>query len=298
MTFKSGFVAIIGRPNAGKSTLLNTLMNTKLAIISNKPQTTRNNILGILTTDTYQLVFVDTPGVHKPKNALGKTMNRSVYTSLQDADIIYLVVDGSVAFGSGDAFLLERIKKTSAKVFLVLNKIDHLSKEALLKVLAKWQEQFTFSEIIPISALEKVNVDELLKTTLASLEEGMAFYPSEMISDRGNDFRMKEIVREKVLQFMEEEIPHGVAVVVENLEEQESKFFIQALVIVERKSHKGILIGKQGAMIKRIRLSAQRDLKQLLGKKVELELYVRVEANWRNKENKLHELGYKEKEYE
>lgn len=294
MSFKSGFVAIIGRPNAGKSTLLNTIMETKLAITSSKPQTTRNNILGILN-DTYsQIVFVDTPGVHKPRTALGKSMNKGVYSSMQDADIIYLVVDGTLAFGSGDEFLLERIKHTKAAVFLVLNKVDELRKEKLIQVLTLWQSKYTFQEIIPISALSNRNIDELLQTTMKYLEEGVAFYPQEALSDRNDDFRTKEFIREQVLHYTREEIPHGVAVVLEKVEEFENRFDIQALIIVERKSQKGMLIGKQGAMIKAIRLAAQRELKKLLHKKVNLELYVKIEENWRNKEAKLNELGYKE----
>ncbi|MDF9824429.1 GTP-binding protein Era [Breznakia sp. PF5-3] len=294
MSFKSGFIAIIGRPNSGKSTLLNTLMQTKLAITSDKPQTTRNNILGILNNEAYQLVFVDTPGVHKPRTALGKNMNKGVYTSMQDADIIYLVVDGTKAFGSGDDFLLNRIQNTQTNVFLVLNKVDSLTKEELIMNLELWQSKFDFKEIIPISALKNDNVDELLETTLQYLEDGAQFYPVDMISDRKDDFRVKEIIREKVLFNTREEIPHGVAVIIEQYEEMDNHFDIQALIIVERKSQKGILIGKQGAMIKKIRLSAQRELKSLLHKKVNLELYVRIEEDWRNKENKLNELGYKE----
>lgn len=294
MSFKSGFVAIIGRPNSGKSTLLNTLMHTKLAITSDKPQTTRNNILGILNQEDYQIVFVDTPGVHKPKTALGKSMNKGVYSSMQDADVIYLVIDATKPFGRGDEFLMERIRNTDTNVFLVVNKVDLLSKEELLETLIKWQNQFEFKEIIPISALQDNNIDELLNTTISYLEEGVQFYPTDMLSDRSEDFRIKEIIREKVLYYTRQEIPHGVAVVVETKDESDTRVDIQALIIVERKSQKGILIGKQAAMIKNIRLAAQRDLKQLLGKKVILELYVRIEENWRNKENKLSELGYKE----
>ena len=294
MSFKSGFVAIIGRPNSGKSTLLNTLMHTKLAITSDKPQTTRNNILGILNQEDYQIVFVDTPGVHKPKTALGKSMNKGVYSSMQDADVIYLVIDATKPYGRGDEFLMERIRNTDTNVFLVVNKVDLLSKEELLETLIKWQTQFEFKEIIPISALKDNNIEELLNTTISYLEDGAQFYPTDMMSDRSEDFRIKEIIREKVLYYTQQEIPHGVAIVLETKDEIDTRVDLQALVIVERKSQKGILIGKQASMIKNIRLAAQRELKQLLGKKVVLELYVRIEENWRNKENKLSELGYKE----
>ncbi len=294
MDFKSGFVAIIGRPNSGKSTLLNAIMQTKLAIVSDKPQTTRNNILGILNTDAYQVVFVDTPGVHKPKTALGRSMNKGVYSSMQDADVMYLVVDVTKPFGSGDEFLLERIKNTHAKVYLVLNKVDLITREQLIETHVTWASKFEFKEVIPISAKNSDNIDELLQVTIADLPEGVQFYPTDMVSDRSDDFRIKEIIREKVLFYTREEIPHGVAVVIENKEEEDGILYLQALIIVERKSQKGILIGKQGSMIKNIRLAAQRELKQLLGKKVTLELYVRIEENWRNKESKLNELGYKE----
>jgi len=293
MSFKSGFVAIIGRPNVGKSTLLNALMQTKLAITSDKPQTTRNNILGILNNEDYQMVFVDTPGVHKPKTALGKSMNKGVYSSMQDADVIYLVIDATKSYGRGDEFLIERLN-TNTNIFLVVNKIDLLSKEELIEVLKKWQQHFDFKEIIPICAKSENNVEELLRTTISYLDEGVAFYPNDMISNRGDDFRIKEIIREKVLFYTRQEIPHGVAVIVETKEEFDTSIDIQALIIVERKSQKGILIGKQASMIKNIRLSAQKELKQLLNKKVNLELYVRIEENWRNKEDKLAKLGYKE----
>lgn len=295
---KTGFISIIGRPNAGKSTLLNALLKQKVSIISPKPQTTRNNIQGILTTAEAQYVFIDTPGVHKPHHELGRTLNKNAFTALQDVDVVYLIVDVSQPFGSGDEFLLERIKNSDAPCFLLLNKIDRLKKEEVLKNLTEWQKRYNFQEIIPISALQADNLEELLKTTLPYMEEGPMFYPEDQVSDHGRTFQVQEIIREKILYKTEEEIPHSIAVLCEEIDEQETKCYIRALVIVERDSQKAIIIGKQAAMIKAIRMTAQKDLKKLFHKRVDLELYVRVEHNWRNRTNKLQQFGYKEDEYE
>ncbi|MXQ73785.1 GTPase Era [Clostridiaceae bacterium DONG20-135] len=295
---KTGFISIIGRPNAGKSTLLNALLKQKVSIISPKPQTTRNNIQGILTTAEAQYVFIDTPGVHKPHHELGRTLNKNAFTALQDVDVVYLIVDASQPFGSGDEFLLERIKNSDAPCFLLLNKIDRLKKEEVLINLTEWQKRYNFQEIIPISALQADNLEELLKTTLPYLEEGPMFYPEDQVSDHGRTFQVQEIIREKILYKTEEEIPHSIAVLCEEIDEQETKCYIRALVIVERDSQKAIIIGKQAAMIKAIRMAAQKDLKKLFHKRVDLELYVRVEHNWRNRTNKLQQFGYKEDEYE
>ena len=292
MSFKSGFISIVGRPNAGKSTLLNALLQEKIAIISPKPQTTRNNIQGILTTDDTQYVFIDTPGVHKPKHELGRTMNKGVYSSMQDVDVIYLMVDATTEFGGGDEFLLEKVKNSGCPVFLLLNKCDLLTKEEIFHLLLQWKERFDFAEMIPLSALNENNLDELLVTTRNYLQDGVPFYPEEMKSDRSVDFRIRECIREKVLYKTQEEIPHSVAVVLENKEEKENSILIEAVVIVERDSQKGILIGKQAKMIHSIPMAAQKELKQMLQKKVALRLYVRVEKNWRNKESKLNQLGY------
>lgn len=295
---KTGFISIIGRPNAGKSTLLNALLKQKVSIISPKPQTTRNNIQGILTTAEAQYVFIDTPGVRKPHHELGRTLNKNAFTALQDVDVVYLIVDASQPFGGGDEFLLERVKNSDAPCFLLLNKIDRLKKEDVLKNLMEWQKRYTFQEIIPISALQADNLDELLKTTLPYLEEGPMFYPEDQVSDHGRTFQVQEIIREKILYKTEEEVPHSIAVLCEEIAEQETKCYIRALVIVERDSQKAIIIGKQASMIKAIRLAAQKDLKELFGKRVDLELYVRVERNWRNRANKLQQFGYKEDDYE
>lgn len=292
MSYKSGFISIVGRPNAGKSTLLNALLDEKIAIISPKPQTTRNNIQGILTKDDAQFIFIDTPGVHKPKHELGRNMNKGVYSSLQDVDVIYLMVDATLSYGSGDEFLLDKLKNSNVPVFLILNKCDLLSKEEILRKLMEWEKRFSFAELIPLSALTSKNLNELLDTTKKYMNEGVQFYPEDMKSDRSIDFRIRECIREKVLYKTQEEIPHSVAVVLENKEEDENRVFLQAVVIVERDSQKGILIGKQATMIRAITLAAQKELKVMLNKKVDLELYVRVEKNWRNKESKLNQLGY------
>ena len=288
---KSGFIAIVGRPNAGKSTLLNTIMQQKLAIISNKPQTTRNNIQGILTDEDSQIIFIDTPGIHKPHHELGRTLNKSAYSSLQDVDVIYYMVDASVPFGSGEEFVLNQIKNKSENIFLLLNKVDLLSREKVMKLILQWQKRADFKEIFPISALEEFNVEALLKTTKDYLMEGPMYFDPETICDHDQNFLISELIREKVIYRTEEEVPHSVAVVVENREETESKILIQAMIIVEKASQKGIIIGKQGKMITSIRLDAQKELRFILGKRVELECYVRVEENWRNKEAKIHQFG-------
>lgn len=294
--YKSGFIAIIGRPNAGKSTLLNAILQEKIAITSDKPQTTRNNIAGILTRSDVQFVFTDTPGIHKPKHELGKSLNRNAYTAIAEADVNFWMVDATQSFGTGDEFILEKVKTSQIPCFLILNKIDLLEKEKLIKVLSEWQTRYTFAEIFPISALKKENIEQLLECAKSYLEEGPQYFPEDMISDHGEQFQIAEIIREKVLYKTQEEVPHSVAVVIEKKEETDTKIYLQALIIVERSSQKSILIGKQGAMIRNIRLAAQKELKDKFHKRVELELFVRVEKNWRNRTNKLQQLGYLELE--
>lgn len=288
---KSGFIAIVGRPNAGKSTLLNAIMQQKLAIVSNKPQTTRNNIQGILTDDDSQIVFIDTPGIHKPHHELGRTLNKSAYTSLQDVDVIYYIVDASAGFGTGEEFVLNQIKNKSKNIFLILNKVDLLKKEKVMKLILQWQNRYDFKEIFPLSALEEFNIDALIATTKDYLEDGPMYFDPETVCDHDQNFLISELIREKVIYRTEEEVPHSVAVVIENREETENKIYIQAMIIVEKSSQKGILIGKQGKMITSIRLDAQKELRLILGKRVELECYIRVEENWRNKESKIHQFG-------
>lgn len=294
MSFKSGFIAIIGRPNAGKSTLLNALLHQKIAIMSPKPNTTRNNIMGILTTKDTQYVFIDTPGVHKPKHELGRTLNKNAYVAIDEADINAWIIDITQPFGSGDEFLLNRLKNSEVPCLLLVNKIDLLPKEEVIKRLLQWQQVYSFDEIIPLSALKQDNLDELLRVIRSYLKEGVAYFPAEMVSDHGENFRISEIIREKILFRTEEEVPHSIAVIIENREDHTDKIYIQALVTVERSSQKAIMIGKQGSMIRSIRIAAQKELKKMLHKPVELELYVRVEKNWRNRESKLKQFGLQE----
>lgn len=292
--FKSGFIAIVGRPNAGKSTLMNALLNEKIAIMSDKPNTTRNNIAGILSTDDTQYVFMDTPGIHKPQQELGRVLNKNAYVAMEDADVVAWIVDGSQSFGSGDAFILERLKTLDKPIILLFNKVDKMSKEALLKRLTYWSSQYPFKEIVPLSALKKENVDEVLSVFRQYLPEGQPLYPQEMKSDHGLTFQLTELVREKILQKTHDEIPHSIAVLLESMEEEKGKVYLSFVVIVDRDSQKGILIGKGGDMIRDIRLSAQKEIREKLGKPVNMELYVRVEKNWRNKESKIREFGLDE----
>ena len=292
MSFKSGFISIIGRPNAGKSTLLNAIMKQKLAIISPKAQTTRNNIQGILTSEDSQLIFIDTPGIHKPQHELGKTLNKNAFVALNDVDIIYYMIDATAPFGTGDEFVLNNLKGREAAVFLLVNKIDLISKDKVIQLLIEWQSRYNFKEIFPLSALTLNNVDALLETTKQYLEEGPQYFPDDMVCDHDENFLISELIREKVLYKTEEEIAHSVAVVIEKKVSKEDKVIINALIIVERPSQKGIMIGKQGSMIKSIGVDARKDLELILGKKVFLELYIRVEKDWRNKMSKLQQFGY------
>lgn len=289
---KSGFVALIGRPNAGKSTLLNALLKSKVAIISPKAQTTRNVIRGIYNDEDSQIVFVDTPGIHKPKHRLGDQMNKEAYASAKGVDVVYYLVDGSVPFGSGDEYVLKMIKELHCPVFLILNKIDLLEKEKVMEILLAWTKRHDFEEIIPISALENDNLDQLVAVTKNYLEDGIQYYPEDMVCDYPEQFIMAEIIREKVLNLTEEEVPHSVAVVIEKIRRKRDHLIINGMILVERDSQKGILIGKQGSMIKKIGMAAREELELILGEKIFLELFVRVENDWRNKEAKLKQLGF------
>lgn len=294
MTFKSGFIALIGRPNAGKSTLLNTLMKQKIAIVSDKPQTTRNVIRGIRTDENSQIVFLDTPGIHKPQHELGRQMNKGSYTSLHDVDLIYYLVDATEKFGPGDQFVIELLKSTQTPVFLILNKIDKIKKQTMIELLSLWNERYPFAEIIPVSALTSDNSSRLIEITKNYLSDSMQYYPNDQVSDYPEEFLMAEVIREKVLQLTHQEIPHSIAVLIEDTEYRENSINISAIILVERDSQKGIIIGKNGSMKNEINKRASMELKNLLQMKIHLELFVKVESDWRNRTRQLIDLGYKQ----
>lgn len=289
---KSGFVALAGRPNAGKSTLINALVNEKIAIVSAKPQTTRSEIRGILTTEDGQIIFTDTPGIHKPKYRLETRMNKQASDVMMGTDLIYLVVDGSVPFAKGDEYVLNMVKNTGLPAFLILNKIDQMKEAQVLKNLKSWQDRFEFAEYFPLSAKFQRSFKDLIETTLKYLPEGDLLYPADIVSDGAEDFWIAEIVREKVLLCTEEEVPHAAAVKIENKEFRKNACYIQAVILVEKQSQKPIMIGKQGSMLKKIGKLAREDLEKLLGRKVYLELFVRVEDEWRSKDARITEYGY------
>ncbi|CAH1851959.1 GTPase Era [Convivina praedatoris] len=298
--FKSGFVAIIGRPNVGKSTLLNRIVGEKIAIMSDKAQTTRNKIQGIYTTDDAQVVFIDTPGVHKPQNSLGDFMVKSAFSALHEADAIWFVVDASKERGRGDNFIIERLKEVkSTPIYLIINKIDLLPKDQLFEVINSYQEDAPqWAEVFPISATEGDNVPELLEGVIDQLEEGPQYFDSDQLTDHPERFIISELIREKVLQLTQQEVPHSVAVVIDQIEQEEGdKVHIQASIIVERPTQKNIVIGKQGQMIKQIGIRARKDIERLLGSKVFLETWVKVEPRWRDRPQALQSMGYRPEDY-
>ena len=289
---RSGFVALAGRPNAGKSTLINSLIGEKVAIVSSKPQTTRSEIRGIYTDENCQIIFTDTPGIHKPKFRLESRMNKEAADVIQGVDLIYLVVDASVSYAKGDEFVLNMVKNTGLPVFLILNKMDKMKPEKIVKVIQQWQERYDFAEYFPLSAKFGRSFEDLIKTTSKYLPEGDLLYPAEMTSDGTENFRIAELIREKILTQTEDEVPHAAAVIIENKEFKKDKVYIQAMILVERDSQKGIMIGKQGQMLKKIGSLAREDIEKLLGKKVFLELFVRVESEWRSRDARITEYGY------
>lgn len=297
MTFKSGFVSIVGRPNVGKSTLLNHILKTKLAITSSTAQTTRNTIQGIYTDDEAQIIFMDTPGIHKPQDGLGSFMNTNALNSIYGVDIVLLLAPANEKIGRGDRFIVSRLKEADGPVYLLLNKIDLLSKDELIQKLNEWKEMFDFKEIIPTSALNGDNVEHLIDTIKNDLKEGVMYYPKDHITDHPERFIMAEFIREKILYFTHEEVPHSVAIVIESMTEDEDGVHVMAAIVVDRPSQKAIIIGKQGSMIKKIKQNARREMKRFLQTPVTLELFVKVEKNWRNKQKYLREFGYDENDY-
>lgn len=296
--FKSGFIAIIGRPNVGKSTFMNQMIGQKIAIMSDKAQTTRNRIQGVLTSDDAQLVFIDTPGIHKPKHHLGNFMVKTAEDTLNEVDAVLFMINAKEGYGKGDQYILDRLQKIKRPVFLVINKIDLVHPDDLLPLIDIYKDKYDFEEVIPISALQGDNLTHLLGELKKHIPEGPQYYPEDHLTDHPERFIITELIREKVLELTREEVPHSIAVVLENMEERASNsVFIQATIVTERETQKGIVIGKQGTMLKNIGRNARKDIEALLGLKVYLELWVRVRRDWRNKQSQLHEFGFRSDEY-
>ena len=293
---KSGFVSIIGRPNTGKSTLLNSLINQKIAITSNKPQTTRNIIQGIYNEEGYQIVFVDTPGIHKPINKLGKILNKEAQSLTKDVDLILLLVDADDGIGPGDKKIISDLKNSSSPVILVLNKIDKMTREEIFSTISDYKDLYNFAEIVPISALKKENMGELLNTIKKYLTDNIRYFSDDMITSSSISFMASEFVREKLLRMTEQEIPHSITCVTSRFEEKKDIVNITVDVIVDRDSIKKIVIGKNGSLLKSVGIEARKDIESLLGKQVYLELYVKTIKNWRDKEKYFQELGFNELE--
>ena len=291
MSFKAGFVALVGKPNVGKSTLLNALLSRKVAITTPKPQTTRDNIRGILTTEDAQIIFVDTPGIHKSKVRLSEAMVQRAYDAIADVDVILLLVDVTRPFNRGDEIILEAIKNAHKPRFLIVNKVDKVSKKDLIEYLEKINTE-DFDEVVPLSAARGSNLSELVETIKKYLPEDVQYYPADMVSDYPESFLYGEIVREKVLMNTEEEVPHSIAVQVEEVTRKPNVVYIRCAIVAEKQSQKGIIIGKNGQMIKKIATQARQELEERLGMKVYLEMFVRVEEDWRNRLSQLRELGY------
>ncbi|WP_374721689.1 GTPase Era [Peribacillus tepidiphilus] len=298
-TYKSGFISIIGRPNVGKSTFLNRVIGQKIAIMSDKPQTTRNKVQGVLTQNDAQMIFIDTPGIHKPKHKLGDFMMKVAINTLKEVDLILFMVNVEEGIGRGDEFIIEKLKTVKTPVFLVLNKIDQVHPDELIPLIEKYKERFDFQEIVPISALQGNNVETLLTQIKEILPEGPQYYPADQVTDHPERFIISELIREKALHLTREEVPHSIAVVIDSIKKMEESetIHVMATIVVERDSQKGIVIGKQGKMLKEIGQRARQDIEHLLGSKVFLELWVKVQKDWRNKLSQLRDYGFREDEY-
>jgi len=291
---KSGFVSIIGRPNVGKSTLLNNIMGRKIAITSNKPQTTRNIIQGIYNEQDTQIVFVDTPGIHKPKYKLGKYLNKQSYMMIDDVDVVLFVVDASEKLGPGDNFIIDRLKTIKKSVILVLNKIDKMSNEEILKKIDEYKDLYEFAEIVPLSSLKNKNIDRLIEVLKKYITDEIKYFDDDTITNVKTSFIIAEYVREKVLELTNEEVPHSVTCVVEDIEYKKNIVDVKVCIIVDRDNLKKIIIGKNGFMLKEIGSKSRYDIEKLLDKKVYLELYVKSVKNWRDREKYLQEFGFKD----
>lgn len=296
--FHSGFVAILGRPNVGKSTFLNRVVGQKIAIMSNKAQTTRNKIQGIYTEDDAQIVFIDTPGIHKPHSRLGDFMVESALSTLNEVDAVLFMVNATQKRGRGDDFIIERLRNVKKPIYLVINKIDQIHPDKLLQIMDDYRNTLDYAEVFPISALEGNNCPELIESLVNTLPEGPQYYPADQITDHPERFIAGELIREKVLELTREEVPHSVAVVVDRIHrEDDEKVLVQATIVVERNSQKGIIIGKGGKMLKQIGVKARKDIELMLGDKVYLELWVKVQPNWKDRQVDLQALGYKQDDY-
>lgn len=296
--YKSGFVALIGRPNVGKSTLLNYIVGQKVAIMSNVAQTTRNKIQGIYTSKDAQIIFIDTPGVHKPATKLGDFMERSTLSAFDEVDAIVYVVSATEKRGPGDNFIIERLKQVQQPIYLVVNKIDQVHPNDLPEIVDQYKEALPFKGIIPVSALQGNNVNELINELVAGLPNGPQYYPADQISDHPERFVIAEMIREKVFMLTRDEVPHSVAVDVTSIQREDAEHVhISANIVVERPGQKGIIIGKKGQMLKKIGTLARQDIERLLGDRVFLQLWVKVVPKWRDKSAMLKDYGYRNKDY-
>ena len=295
---KSGFIALVGRPNVGKSTLLNAIMNKKVAITSNKPQTTRNLIQGIYNDQDSQMVFVDTPGIHKPKYKLDKVLNKQTYLTFNDVDIVLWLIDITEELGKGDLFVLDLLKNVKKPVMLIINKIDKLPREEILRKIDQYKDLYNFDEIIPVSAYKKINVDRLISVLKGKLTDNIKYYEDDTWTNVSTRFIMSELIREKILELTEDEVPHSTSVIVEQIEYNNNAANINATIVVDRENLKKILVGKNGSMIKEIGIRAREDIEKLIGRNVYLELFVKVIPKWRDREKFLNEIGFREFNFE
>lgn len=297
--FKSGFVSIIGRPNVGKSTFMNKVLGQKVAIMSDKPQTTRNKIQGVYTKDNTQMIFIDTPGIHKPKHQLGEHMMKVARNTLRETEAILFVINAAEEIGRGDEFIIDMLKNTNTPIILVLNKIDLIHPDELIKQIEVYKDKLDFSDVVPISALQGNNIERLLTVIESHLPEGPMYYPEDRITDHPEHFIVSELIREKALHQLSQELPHAIGVEVLKMkgDDDGGKVRVEALIYVERESQKGMVIGKGGKMLKEIGRHARMDIENLLGSKVYLELWVKVQKDWRNKPTFIRSLGYKDEEY-
>ena len=292
--FQSGFVSLVGRPNVGKSTLMNHFIGEKIAIISNKPQTTRNKITSILTKEHFQCVFIDTPGIHKPKHKLGEYMVKSAENALNEVDVVLMLIEPTERVLEMDKYVIERLKNVKTPVVLVINKIDTIEKQKLLKVIDQYRQIYDFAEVVPIYAIKGQNTESLLHVIEKYLPEGPQYFPEDMVTDQPERQIVAEIIREKALHLLEDEIPHGIAVEITSMKKRPNKNLVdvEATIYCEKESHKGIIIGKQGSMLKKIGSRARIDAERLLGSPIYLQLWVKVKKDWRDSDFLLKNFGY------